>query len=49
MHFLSSEPDEISLAEYFSDVHFFFLLELESSEIHSSTNEISSLFTVDFF
>ena len=39
LEWISSEPDEIPLVEKW----IFTLLELESSEIHSSTSEISSL------
>ena len=39
LELISSEPDEIPLVEKW----IFTLLELESSEIHSSTSEISSL------
>ena len=39
LEWISSEPNEISLVEKW----IFTLLELESSEIHSSTSEISSL------
>ena len=51
LEWISSEPDEIPLDEKW----IFTLLELESSEIHSSTSEISSLhgrselFTLFFF
>ena len=39
LELISSEPDDIPLVEKWV----FTLLELESSEIHSSTSEISSL------
>ena len=51
LEWISSEPDEIALVEK----GIFTLLELESSKIHSSTSETSSLhgygvnYSLDFF
>ena len=44
MEWIFTEPDEIPLAEKW----IFTLLELESSEIHSSTSEFSSLHGVNY-